>query len=531
MTEQLKMTLSLIKTRAEDLIVRLNKTEIDNPERWPDLLGQFTVLATQYATLQEELGQELGKIGMVPLNVQGIDTMLIPDLFRTKLEPDMEIEEKEIIENYYVDMKEQDEDTVELEQKIENYQLLCEALEEHFVELRDKEKDKFKKALQQPQDLSLMVTGKPAKSPKVQGLLEDLAINSPLLTIDALLNDGEGIRFAPEIKPQQIPTPASLPQPLIPPTIQATPVSGITQLNPSMQTMVGGQQSNGMVHIQPKVMIPPSMGPGAAQQMQQQSTAAQMQIDPNNPGQIASWPKKPLMGPGVVQQNQGMPNPGTGNPMLHQPPKMPGGMMVMANAKGGIPTQTAAATQRLVQPPKMTAQYPGMPTAVGQGGPMKQPPQYIPMPAQPKVNQPSATRVVIPASVKTVPPGVMKQNPAAFPGFNPTAMNRPGQPTAIPINQNIQLGARPNQPAMPQNMGVQQGGPGPAQPQQVRLQIRTNQPRIGIPIAQPNQPAVQPPVMGQVANPNMYQVSAQAQRQYNMSQQQAAQQQLLYNSK
>jgi hypothetical protein len=82
---------------------------------------------------------------------------------------------------------------------------------------------------------------------------------------------------------------------------------------------------------------------------------------------------------------------------------------------------------------------------------------------------------------------------------------------------------------MPQNMGVQQGGPGPAQPQQVRLQIRTNQPRIGIPIAQPNQPAVQPPVMGQVANPNMYQ--AQAQRQYNMSQQQAAQQQLLYNSK
>lgn len=27
----------------------------------------------------------------------------------------MEIEEKEIIENYYVDMKEQDEDTVELE--------------------------------------------------------------------------------------------------------------------------------------------------------------------------------------------------------------------------------------------------------------------------------------------------------------------------------------------------------------------------------------------------------------------------------
>jgi hypothetical protein len=81
-----------------------------------------------------------------------------------------------------------------LQQKIENYQLLCEALEEHFVELRDKEKDKFKKALQQPQDLSLMVTGKPAKSPKVQGLLEDLAINSPLLTIDALLNDGEGTK-------------------------------------------------------------------------------------------------------------------------------------------------------------------------------------------------------------------------------------------------------------------------------------------------------------------------------------------------
>lgn len=233
-----------------------------------------------------------------------------------------------------------------------------------------------------------------------------------------------GIRFAPEIKPQMIPTPASLPQPLIAPTIQATPVSGITQLNPGMQSMVG-QQSNGMVHIQPKVMIPPSMGPGGGQ-MQQQAQVGQMQMDPNNPGQISSWPKKPLMGPGVGQPNPGMPNPGTGNPMLHQPPKMPSGMMVMPNAKGGIPTQTAAATQRLVQPPKMTAQYTGMPPGVAPGGPMKQPPQYIPMPAQPKVNPASATRVVIPASVKTVPPGVLKQNPP-FPGFNPAAMNRPGQ--------------------------------------------------------------------------------------------------------
>ena len=79
-----------------------------------------------------------------------------------------------------------------MQQKTENYQILCEALEEHFVELRDKDKDKFKKALQQPQDLSMIVTGKPAKSPKTQALLEDIAINSPLLTIDALHNDGEG---------------------------------------------------------------------------------------------------------------------------------------------------------------------------------------------------------------------------------------------------------------------------------------------------------------------------------------------------
>jgi hypothetical protein len=41
MTEQLKMTLSLIKTRAEDLIVRLNKTEIDNPERWYAIISNI----------------------------------------------------------------------------------------------------------------------------------------------------------------------------------------------------------------------------------------------------------------------------------------------------------------------------------------------------------------------------------------------------------------------------------------------------------------------------------------------------------
>ncbi len=257
------------------------------------------------------------------------------------------------------------------------------------------------------------------KYPTLYQKIRDICINSRINYIITKL----GIRFAPEIKPQPIPTPASLPQPLIPPTIQATPVSGVTQLNPTMQPMGGGQQANGMVHIQPKVLIPPNMTPGAGQQMQQQATA-QMQMDPNNPGQIASWPKKPLMGPGVVQPNTGMPTPGTGNPMLHQPPKMPAGMMVMSNAKGGIPTQTAAAN-RLVQPPKMTAQYQGMTAAGTQGGPMKQP-QYIQMPTQPKGPQPNATRVAIPASVKSVTPGVMK-NPAAFPGFNPTGMNRPGQ--------------------------------------------------------------------------------------------------------
>ncbi len=93
-----------------------------------------------------------------------------------------------------------------MQQKIENYQLLCEALEEHFVEWRDKEKDKFKRALQQPQDLAMMVTGKPAKSAKTQALLEDLAINSPLLTIDALLNDGEGTKkFQSRKKDPKIP--------------------------------------------------------------------------------------------------------------------------------------------------------------------------------------------------------------------------------------------------------------------------------------------------------------------------------------
>jgi hypothetical protein len=298
-----------------------------------------------------------------------------------------------------------------LKQKIENYQFLCEALEEHFVELRDKEKDKFKKSLQQPQDLSMVVTGKPAKSIKTQGLLEEIAINSPLLTVEALLNDGEGIRFAPEIKPQPIPTPASLPQPLIPPNIQPTPATGVQQLMPNMHQM-GGQSQPGMVQIQPKVMIPPNMMSGGPQAMQQQATTASI-MDQNNP-QITSWPpKKPMMGPNA-----------TGNPMLHQP-KMPPGMLVnMGNAKG-IPNQTAAANaQRLGQPPKM-ASYPGMPTA-GPGGPMKQP-QYIPMPTQPKVSQPSATRVAIPASVKSVAPGVIKQaNPAAYPGFNPS-MQRPGQ--------------------------------------------------------------------------------------------------------
>ncbi len=186
-----------------------------------------------------------------------------------------------------------------------------------------------------------------------------------------------------------------------------------------MQQMMAAQQSNGMVHIQPKVMIPPNIAPSAAQQMQQQASAAQMQMDPNNPGQIASWPKKPMMGPGVVQAGTGMSGPATGNPMLHHPSKMPSGMMVLPSAKGGIPTQTAAAT-RLVQQPKMPAQYPGM-TAGAQGGPMKQPPQYIPMPQQPK--QPTAARVGIPANPKNVPPAAIKQNPPTYPGFNP-AMNR-----------------------------------------------------------------------------------------------------------
>jgi len=107
-----KTSLEAIRKRGEDLQRSLHDLSLGMhehfavPNEWPTIVDKFVVLArTQYQTLQEELNGSLlseKEYLLKPISLVGLkDEQAIPELLRTKVEPEIEKEQKELVEEFY----------------------------------------------------------------------------------------------------------------------------------------------------------------------------------------------------------------------------------------------------------------------------------------------------------------------------------------------------------------------------------------------------------------------------------------------
>jgi hypothetical protein len=107
--------ITFIKQCAVDILNRLNKTSVESPESWPGILRQYEVLAKQYAILQEAFAKITNNYAVHPkVSPNTTDSFLktIPQLLGTKVDPDMEQEEKLLVKNSGLLQDDKIEDTL-----------------------------------------------------------------------------------------------------------------------------------------------------------------------------------------------------------------------------------------------------------------------------------------------------------------------------------------------------------------------------------------------------------------------------------
>eukprot|EP01120_Amphizonella_sp_Union-15-10_P004410 TRINITY_DN15041_c0_g1_i1.p1 TRINITY_DN15041_c0_g1~~TRINITY_DN15041_c0_g1_i1.p1 ORF type:complete len:481 (-),score=72.74 TRINITY_DN15041_c0_g1_i1:76-1518(-) len=183
--DRLQKSVSGIKTRVHDLLHRLAslRFSFQDPSQWPEILGSFSVLVTQYTSLSEELSDVLDEHVIHPLSTKNIEPpQPITELLRTKLEPEIEEEERMLLQLYdkeHGPALNPDIRLGELKSRIGEFNAMCLSLEEVFAKQKE---DKLKLSFE------------PVK------MNETLSI---LLSLDAAISEGKGLK--PELQPLQRP--------------------------------------------------------------------------------------------------------------------------------------------------------------------------------------------------------------------------------------------------------------------------------------------------------------------------------------
>jgi hypothetical protein len=177
--------ITFIKQCAVDILNRLNKTSVESPESWPGILRQYEVLAKQYAILQEAFAKITNNYAVHPkVSPNTTDSFLktIPQLLGTKVDPDMEQEEKLLVKNSGLLQDDKIEDTLtELNKKRANFNKLCDDLLAYFNELRDR--------------TQVQTIPDSAATYRPQSILEDRS--NILLAFAAAVSEGQGVKNPP----------------------------------------------------------------------------------------------------------------------------------------------------------------------------------------------------------------------------------------------------------------------------------------------------------------------------------------------
>ncbi|KAK5581822.1 hypothetical protein RB653_003400 [Dictyostelium firmibasis] len=168
--------LDSIKAKAEDIRNLLLTTSTG---KWEDVLGHFVVLSGEYGSLVREVNNIYDSVAVFPEQVTG-DPNLIPNLLRTKLSPELETKDRDIINQYvsknstYYDPGNQEENIPPLKLHIKS-----------FNDRIDKVDQEFENKIQQ---ISKHKLTKPSAS-------HDTAILKDILSITML---GSGIKINPQ---------------------------------------------------------------------------------------------------------------------------------------------------------------------------------------------------------------------------------------------------------------------------------------------------------------------------------------------
>eukprot|EP01124_Arcella_intermedia_P024305 TRINITY_DN4054_c0_g1_i1.p1 TRINITY_DN4054_c0_g1~~TRINITY_DN4054_c0_g1_i1.p1 ORF type:complete len:400 (-),score=126.07 TRINITY_DN4054_c0_g1_i1:111-1310(-) len=89
----------ILKSRLEQL-TQLHQ-HFSTPNKWPEIVEMFVVLArTQYHALQENLSLLFKEHLIKPRSLYNIDPGAIPELLRTRMEPEIEKEQKALVSEY-----------------------------------------------------------------------------------------------------------------------------------------------------------------------------------------------------------------------------------------------------------------------------------------------------------------------------------------------------------------------------------------------------------------------------------------------
>jgi len=169
-----KSSLEVVRKRAEDL----QKSLIDmthgmhghfaSPNEWPTIVDKFVVLArTQYQTIQEDINASVlaeKEYLLKPISLIGLkDEQAIPELLRTKVEPEVEKEQKELVDEFYKTENltdDMDENIEQLKKTIDSWNKSVDELTENFEQIKNEVLVKGEKDLISPKVVMTDVTSK-----------------------------------------------------------------------------------------------------------------------------------------------------------------------------------------------------------------------------------------------------------------------------------------------------------------------------------------------------------------------------------
>eukprot|EP01122_Echinamoeba_exundans_P000724 TRINITY_DN10658_c0_g1_i1.p1 TRINITY_DN10658_c0_g1~~TRINITY_DN10658_c0_g1_i1.p1 ORF type:complete len:404 (+),score=63.39 TRINITY_DN10658_c0_g1_i1:53-1264(+) len=394
---ELALSLIAIRSKAENLLASINSIGLQHPSQWRDCLQQFNVVFGQFRSLNEELCRIVGEDGpllldtfaLMPQSLEGLEGRHyeIPENFRSRLEPAMEVEDRMNVDTF------EKEGLVSLNNETSVYELKM-----RIDNFGNEVMNLMQRVRSDVEDGDILGLD----SADIPQVVMDDGAEDALKAMQAAMYRGEGLRRPETVTPSTTPTPNqaggsnpnSRPGSTAPPPRQPTPGTYVPVAPTSS------------IHVQ--------------QQQLQAQQMAQTGVAPSALPHVAvhqgvSKPSMPANGQyGVPGQSIVMPQPVNGGvPAQRGVPPQAGAQAVryLQNMPQGTTVAPSSAQQMRVAQPQTAA----VQAALGRGVPNVQPTPHV-VPAQ-GMNPNMLHRA------QGVPPGMVPKG-----GIAPNQMMRPNYP-------------------------------------------------------------------------------------------------------